>query len=132
MVTDFKIGEIYNLTWRMQYPHQGGYRIQLFDSFDRLIEQLSPILNTTNDSFDGIEDQTYVFNIFIFIFSSEAHIVKFNKECKNCTLRLERQALEWGKSYKFRSCAEVNILSKVFLKQILEFKTACQKEKNMT
>lgn len=25
---------------------------------------------------------------------------------------LERQALEWGKSYKFMSCADVNILQK--------------------
>ncbi|KAI6214090.1 hypothetical protein M3Y94_00227600 [Aphelenchoides besseyi] len=30
--------------------------------------------------------------------------------CPNCTLVLERQALEWGKNYKFRSCAQVHIV----------------------
>lgn len=40
----------------MQYPHQGGYRIELFDSSGYLIEQLSPVSNKTE--FDGIDDQT--------------------------------------------------------------------------
>lgn len=31
-------------------------------------------------------------------------------ECKGCTVRLIREAREWGKSYKFWSCADVDIV----------------------
>ncbi|KAH7729451.1 DOMON domain-containing protein [Aphelenchoides avenae] len=34
----------------------------------------------------------------------------FRRPCTNCTLLLERQALEWGKSYVFRSCADIHIV----------------------
>ena len=32
------------------------------------------------------------------------------KSCANCTLRLVRQALNWGSRYLFWSCADVNIV----------------------
>ena len=31
--------------------------------------------------------------------------------CPSCTIRLERQALEWGENYRFQSCADVDIVS---------------------
>ena len=31
-------------------------------------------------------------------------------ECKDCTIRLVRQALEWGDKYYFQSCADVDIV----------------------
>ena len=31
--------------------------------------------------------------------------------CQGCTIRLVRQALEWGGSYRFQSCADVDIVS---------------------
>ena len=31
-------------------------------------------------------------------------------ECKDCTVRLVRQALEWGKRYLFWSCGDVDII----------------------
>ena len=31
-------------------------------------------------------------------------------ECKDCTIRLVRQALEWGKRYLFWSCGDVDII----------------------
>lgn len=31
--------------------------------------------------------------------------------CSDCIIRLERQALEWGENYRFRSCADVDIVS---------------------
>ena len=31
-------------------------------------------------------------------------------ECPNCILRLVREAREWGRSYKFKSCADVNVV----------------------
>jgi hypothetical protein len=33
-----------------------------------------------------------------------------NLQCPGCTIRLMRQALEWGDSYKFMSCANVDIV----------------------
>lgn len=33
-----------------------------------------------------------------------------NLECRDCTIRLIRQASEWGKSYMFWSCADVDII----------------------
>lgn len=38
-------------------------------------------------------------------------------ECKGCTVRLIREAREWGKTYKFWSCADVDIVPRkaVFL-----------------
>jgi len=34
--------------------------------------------------------------------------------CSNCTIRLVRQALEWGSSYVFWSCADVNIVPRQY------------------
>ena len=31
--------------------------------------------------------------------------------CKNCVLRMERQALQWGAKYRFQSCADVDIVA---------------------
>lgn len=44
----------------MQYPHQGGYKIQLLDSFGKIIEQLFPSFSNntkSTDNFDGLENQ---------------------------------------------------------------------------
>ncbi|CAD5219518.1 unnamed protein product [Bursaphelenchus okinawaensis] len=100
--TTLKTGTRYNVTWRLQYPHQGGFRIRLIDYLGNLVEQLSPPITsseTNSTSFDGLQDQ-----------SLENHQVQFDSVCPNCTLVLERQALEWGPSYKFKSCAEVHIV----------------------
>ncbi len=32
-------------------------------------------------------------------------------ECSGCTIRLMRQALEWGRRYRFWSCADIDIVS---------------------
>ena len=37
-------------------------------------------------------------------------------ECISCTVRLQRQALEWGKRYKFWSCSDVDIVYENSLK----------------
>lgn len=33
-----------------------------------------------------------------------------NLECKDCTIRLVRQALEWSQKYLFWSCADIDIV----------------------
>ncbi|VDM57803.1 unnamed protein product [Angiostrongylus costaricensis] len=42
--------------------------------------------------------------------SQKAHITR---PCSQCTIILERQALEWGKSYRLRTCADVNVLETI-------------------
>ncbi|KAK0394636.1 hypothetical protein QR680_000850 [Steinernema hermaphroditum] len=94
----FFLGEKYNFTWRMQYPHQGGYRITLIDQNLKLVEQLAP---TKGDNFTGLDDQT-----------AQTHTIQFSKPCSKCTVVLERQALEWGASYRFHSCADVAVVER--------------------
>lgn len=66
------------------------------------------------------DDATYVVfeefeavKYFLFVCNCRAQIfqVELPKDytCYNCTLRLLRQALEWGSNYKFWSCADVDI-----------------------
>uniref|UniRef100_A0A915EUN1 EGF-like domain-containing protein n=1 Tax=Ditylenchus dipsaci TaxID=166011 RepID=A0A915EUN1_9BILA len=96
LVSNFQVGQTYNISWRMQYPHQGGYRLQLLKPDGTILEQLAPKMLTGSDALDefaGLDDQTAA--------------------CTNCTLMLERQALEWGKAYRFRSCAELNVLDEI-------------------
>ncbi|EYB84476.1 hypothetical protein Y032_0315g2258 [Ancylostoma ceylanicum] len=94
--TNLLVGSTYNFTWRMQYPHQGGYRIVLIDKDGKTIEELAPI---NGIEFAGADDQT-----------SQSQNVRLTRPCSQCTVMFERQALEWGKSYRFRSCADVNVL----------------------
>lgn len=89
----------------MQYPHRGGFRFQLFNADGRLVEYPSVSGRTgPHDEFDVHSDPT-----------AESESLRFENACEGCVLRLERQALEWGDSYRFRSCAEVNIRSEVCL-----------------
>ena len=47
-----------------------------------------------------------------FHFRAQAYMVDIpaDLECKNCTIRLLRQALEWSQRYLFWSCADVDIV----------------------
>ncbi|KAF8363342.1 hypothetical protein PRIPAC_90265 [Pristionchus pacificus] len=96
-LTNLIINKPYNITWRMGYPHQGGYRLTLIDGHGDTVAQLTP---TTNASYVGTMDQTEM-----------KETVVFPKECSNCSILLQRQAIEWGKAYTFHSCADVNIVS---------------------
>jgi len=52
--------------------------------------------------------------IKLYLRSTSSHAVTLPQElrsCDNCTLRLVRQALNWGPSYLFWSCADVNIVA---------------------
>ena len=48
----------------------------------------------------------------LFFYRAQAHLVEIpsDLECKDCTIRLVRQALEWSKRYLFWSCADVDIV----------------------
>ena len=52
------------------------------------------------------------YNLLFFFYRAQAHLVEIpsDLECKDCTIRLVRQALEWSKRYLFWSCADVDIV----------------------
>lgn len=52
-----------------------------------------------------------------FIFSrAQSYAVQLPGDfvCEDCTIRLLREALEWGNSYRFWSCADVDIKNSNF------------------
>ncbi|VDN22051.1 unnamed protein product, partial [Cylicostephanus goldi] len=75
---------------------KGGYRIALVDKEGQLIEELSPL---NGMEFAGTDEPI-----------TQAQNVQFTRPCSQCTVIFERQALEWGQNYRFRSCADVNVL----------------------
>ncbi|KJH45604.1 EGF-like domain protein [Dictyocaulus viviparus] len=81
---------------RQFYSLKGGYRIVLADDEGNTVEQLAPLSGT---EFMGVDNQT-----------TQSQVVRISHVCTNCTIILERQALEWGKNYRFRSCGDVNVL----------------------
>ncbi|VDM38295.1 unnamed protein product [Toxocara canis] len=96
LYTDLYVGEKYNITWRLQNIHQGGFRITLIDEKGNPVEQLAPM---DGNGYVGADDQT-----------AQSETVRVTKPCHHCTILLERQALEWGNTYLFHSCADVNVL----------------------
>ncbi|VDK17311.1 unnamed protein product [Anisakis simplex] len=94
--TNLYTNQTYNITWRLQNPHQGGYRITLLDEKGEPVEQLMP---TSGTGYAGDEDQT-----------AQSQVVRITKACNHCTIQLLRQALEWGDSYSFHACSDVNVV----------------------
>lgn len=46
------------------------------------------------------------------LFQAQSFVVSMpNEECIDCVLRFERQALEWGDSYRFQSCADIDVVT---------------------
>ena len=43
---------------------------------------------------------------------AQSHSVQLPQgvQCEDCYIKFQRQALEWGKNYKFRSCADVRLV----------------------
>lgn len=96
--TKLKAGTSLNVTWHLAYPHRGGFRLEVLDPKDRPIRTLTPE-NAGDRYISG--DPT-----------AQSYVVSLPEdlECIDCSLRLVRQAKEWGKRYQFWSCADVDIL----------------------
>lgn len=100
--TSILSGSTFNVSWHLGYPHRGGYRIQVLDQREK------PILDLTSGQNNSVfveGDPTAL-----------AYSVSLPKnfECRDCTIRLIRQASEWGKNYMFWSCADVDIIPREF------------------
>jgi len=98
--TTLKAGSSFNLTWHLGYPHRGGYRLELVDPK----ESLELLLVPEQGGDDSWETDSGKF--------AQSHLVELPQgvQCEDCYLRFQRQALEWGSKYKFRSCADIRIV----------------------
>jgi len=97
--TDLSARDKVNVTWHLGYPHKGGFKIQLLDSKGRHVQDLTPPGEFVGDPTTRQTTQRYELEM------------PEDLVCPNCILRLVREAREWGKSYKFKSCADVNIVA---------------------
>ncbi|XP_076346405.1 uncharacterized protein LOC143244864 isoform X2 [Tachypleus tridentatus] len=107
-VTTLPAGASFNVTWHLAYPHKGGFKLELLDQNERLLTDLTPTTSETN--YVGSQDTT-----------AQSYTVTIPKtvSCKGCTIRLLRQAREWGRKYLFWSCGDVDIVP------VSEFQTIC-------
>uniref|UniRef100_A0A914WVI9 EGF-like domain-containing protein n=1 Tax=Plectus sambesii TaxID=2011161 RepID=A0A914WVI9_9BILA len=80
----------------MAYPHQGGYRLSLWDSNGTFVRGIWP--ENIEDGFAGLSDQTV----------QRSDNVVFLEPCQSCILLTERQGMELDDV--FQSCADVNIV----------------------
>ena len=94
--TSILAGSTFNVTWHLGYPHRGGFKIQVLNQKEK------PILDLTKSETGFVTGDP----------TALSYEVKLPKdfECRDCSIRLLRQAGEWGKSYTFWSCADVDII----------------------
>ncbi|XP_063905310.1 uncharacterized protein LOC135124283 isoform X2 [Zophobas morio] len=105
--TSFLSGSKFNVSWHLGYPHRGGFKIQLLDQLERPVLDLTPTIQGSEFVSSDATAQTFQVQL------------PSDFTCPNCTLRLIREALEWGKDYKFWSCADVDIKTRK------EFRESC-------
>lgn len=76
---------------------KGGFRLQILDELERPILDLTPSVGGTDFVRNDVTAQNFQ--------------VRFPSDfsCKDCTLRLLRQADEWSNGYRFWSCADIDI-----------------------
>ena len=89
--TILEAGSLLNITWTLGYPHGGGFRLELVHNGNSTALIPGDVWQLTGRQ-------------------TQHHLVTVPDEpCKNCYIRLQRQATEWGLSYVFRSCADISI-----------------------
>ncbi|CAB3403868.1 unnamed protein product [Caenorhabditis bovis] len=94
--TYFKAGSTIELEWFIGVPHMGGIRLEVLNSMDEPIA----IFTNFNDPFNVTETTKKV-------------ELPPNFECNDCAIRMTSQATEYGNSYFFFSCADINIVNKI-------------------
>ncbi|XP_076307349.1 uncharacterized protein LOC143223350 [Tachypleus tridentatus] len=108
IVTTLPAGVKINITWHLAYPHKGGFKLELLGKNERHLLDLTH--TTAESNYIGADDTTAQ--------SFAVHLPQA-LSCKGCSVRLLRQAKEWGSNYLFWSCADVDIVP------VTEFNTVC-------
>lgn len=80
---------------------QGGFEVELFDSGNTLVHRWN------GTSHWGAGDETCAVDGTL----QTLDVTLPATPCNNCTLRLLRQAREWGGGYLFKSCAPLTSLT---------------------
>ena len=107
--TELRAGSTITVNWDLHYPHNGGFEVELYrldgNAGDKIVpvERLAcekqfckPSCGLGDCPVDGTANSVNI--------TLPAGIT-----CDRCLVRLSRQALEWGGSYTFKSCALVSI-----------------------
>ncbi|KAL8562312.1 hypothetical protein ACOMHN_037268 [Nucella lapillus] len=97
--TNLQAGSDLEVHWHLSYPHRGGFYVELMDQTYSVKQRYPP----QQGAFLGTQDGTAL----------QTTVTLPSETCDNCTLRLIRQATEWGSNYRFWSCADVTIQSAV-------------------
>ena len=74
--TSLIVNKQLNITWHLGYPHQGGFKLELFDSDENLVKSLTPI-NGGSKGKGWIDQDT----------TAQSYNVIFDEECKDCTVK---------------------------------------------
>lgn len=99
IVTPLRAGSNVTMSWNQHYPHNGGYELDIHRVVNGTLgERLACEKNF------GCVDGTQI---------SAVVSLPAGVTCDLCLVRMRRQALEWGGSYLFRSCAFVTITDTV-------------------
>ncbi|KAH7971442.1 hypothetical protein HPB49_024151 [Dermacentor silvarum] len=96
IITTLPVGATINVTWHLAYPHKGGFKLELLDAEEKHLQDLTP-----SSEFLGLGDAT-----------AQSSTVRLpgSVTCRGCSIRLLRQASEWGGKYLFWSCADVDLV----------------------
>ncbi|XP_050076124.1 uncharacterized protein LOC126563522 [Anopheles maculipalpis] len=96
--TSFIEGSTFNVSWHLAYPHRGGFRLEILDAREKPVLNLTPSSKEKRFVRDDVTAQQFQVSL------------PRNFTCRDCTLRLVRQADEWGGNYRFWSCADVDVV----------------------
>ncbi|XP_050401897.1 uncharacterized protein LOC130010296 [Patella vulgata] len=97
--TSLLAGSTISVNFHLAYPHRGGYFLEIMNN------DTNAIYRHPGTGFISESDTT----------SRSQSFTLPNEPCSDCTLRLVREAAEWGgscgKKYLFWSCADVDIVA---------------------
>ncbi|CAL8104042.1 unnamed protein product [Orchesella dallaii] len=96
--TTLVAGSTFNVNWQLGYAHIGGYRIELLDSRERKLVDLTPTARGGG--------------FFPSNSTNQWHRVSLPKglQCKDCTIRLLREVKSFDPNFNFWSCGDVDII----------------------
>jgi len=95
IVTPLKAGSTVTMSWNQHYPHNGGYELDIHRVENGVLGE-----RVACEKNFGCVDGTQL---------NASVVLPANVTCELCLVRMQRQALEWGGGYLFRSCAFVSI-----------------------
>ncbi|XP_013138418.1 PREDICTED: proteoglycan 4-like isoform X2 [Papilio polytes] len=98
--TSFLAGSTFTVHWHLAYAHKGGFSLRILDDLERPVLDLTPRAGGTEFVRDDVTAQKYEVRL------------PSDFTCENCTLQLQREAGEWGPTYRFWSCADIDIVER--------------------